>query len=423
MRTLAILAVVFAPAVASADVDWCATGDTDLAYHGTDIPEISGDTGWFPNGYVAQLRLSGRVMGHTAVETGMRAKACWGSKMEATLAGRPETGWLDASYGAEISLAGRIHTSVLGHSINWEGNIPLPYIPMDLLLEGQTAFDPSVDPTKLARVSDATAPITVLTTDVIGDYIPVVGISGGLRVTATPSMATSFRFKKATLAGGTIDSPNDKVTVSAGERGFSGGIELALQTEGIVRYEPTLTFGAGLQVTILGIRVVDWQIVTISLGLPALERTIKLTGDSARIPLPVLEGIGEGARMDFATGTVQQLSVRNLGETTLSIEPTQIPNGALVSRLDIPPGGRDVLEVFVADDATFANGPVDVELSTNDPDRGTVTVQLGKEVGGTDPGVPPEENAESGGCSTGGGLAGLPLGLLLLMLRRRRKLA
>jgi uncharacterized protein (TIGR03382 family) len=244
-----------------------------------------------------------------------------------------------------------------------------------------------------------------------------------LRVTATPSMATSFRFKKATLAGGTIDSPNDKVTVSAGERGFSGGIELALQTEGIVRYEPTLTFGAGLQVTILGIRVVDWQIVTISLGLPALERTIKLTGDSARIPLPVLEGIGEGARMDFATGTVQQLSVRNLGETTLSIEPTQIPNGALVSRLDIPPGGRDVLEVFVADDATFANGPVDVELSTNDPDRGTVTVQLGKEVGGTDPGVPPEENAESGGCSTGGGLAGLPLGLLLLMLRRRRKLA
>ncbi len=75
--------------------------------------------------------------------------------------------------------------------------------------------------------------------------------------------------------------------------------------------------------------------------------------------------------------------------------------------------------VLVADDATFANGPVEVTLSTNDPDRGTIKVQLGKEVGGTDPGTPPEEQAESGGCSTGGA-AGLPLGLLLLVLRRRR---
>ncbi len=322
MRTLALLAVVLAPTIAAADVNRCATGDTDLEYTGTDLPEIAGDTGWFPSGYVAQLRLSGRVVGHTAVATGMRAQACWGEKMEATLAGRPTTGWLDAAYGAEVSLKGRIHTSVLGKSINWEGNIALPYIPMDLLLEGQTAFDPSVDPTKLARVSDATAPITLLSTDLLGDYIPVLGVSGGVRVTVTPSMATTFRFKKATLAGGTIDSPGDKVTITTNEpRGFGGGVELALQTEGIVRYEPALKFGAGLQVTIFGYRIVDWQIVSVSFGLPALERTIKLTGDAAHIPLPVLEGIGEGARMDFATGTVQELNVRNFGEAMLSIEP------------------------------------------------------------------------------------------------------
>ena len=416
------LALLLLARTASADVDRCATGDTDLAFHGTDITEIAGDTGWFPSGYVAQLRLSGKVFGHTAVDAGVRTQACWpGEKMEATLGGRAGTGWLDVAYGAEVSLKGRIHTSVLGKSIDWEGNIPLPYIPMDLVIAGQTAFDPSMDVAKLARVSDATAPITLLSTDVLGDYIPVLGVSGGLRISVTPSMVTSFHMKKATVAGGTIDSPTDKVTLNPdGPHGFGGGIEVPIAAEGVIRYEPTLAVNAGLQVTIFGYRIVDWQLFSIPMGLPAFERTIKLTGDSARVALPVLEGIGEGARMDFATGIVQELRVRNLGEKPLAIEPTKAPDGALVSRVDIPPGGEDVLRVTVANDATFANGPVTVTVATNDPDRPSIEIQLGKQVGGTDPGTPPEEGGESGGCSTTGH-SGIGLALLALLAVRRRR--
>jgi MYXO-CTERM domain-containing protein len=408
---------------AAAEVDRCATADTDLAWTGTDLPiEFNGDTGWFPAGYVAQLRLSGRVVGHTAVDAAMQTKACWnGDKMEAQLVGKAAGGWLDAAYGAEISLRGRIHTTVLGQTINWEGNIALPFIPMDLLLEGQGAFDPAVDISKIARVSDATSPITLLSSNVIGDLISVVGISGGLRVTVTPSMATTFKIKKATLAGGTIDSPSDRIELkSSGPRGFGGGFDVPVQADGIVRYEPALRFAARFDVTILGIRVVDWELFAVPMSLPGIERTIKLTADVTRLALPVVEGLGEGARMDFATGTVQELAVRNLGEAPLAIEPTSVPNGALVSRVDIPPGGQDVLKVFVADDATFANGPVEVTLATNDPDRGTIKVQLGKELGGTDPGVEPEIH-ESGGCSTSGasGPAFLLLGLLALRRRRR----
>lgn len=419
MSRLSILLLAIAPATASADVDRCATADTDLAWTGTELAEIKGDTGWFPSGYVAQLRLTGRVIGHTAVETGVQARACWGEKMQATLAGRTGTGWLDVAYGAEVSLKGRIHTSVLGRSINWEGNIPLPFIPMDLLLEGQTAFDPAIDATKIARVNDTTSPITLLTTDVLGDYISIIGLSGGLRLSVSGQMTTSFRTKKATVAGGTIDSPTDKVTLSA--NGFGGGIDVPIQSEGLIRYEPSLRFNANFQVTIFGIRVVDWNLLSIPMGLPALERTMKLTGAPARLTLPVLEGIGDGARMDFASGTVQELPVTNLGERTLSIEAKGATGGALVSRLDIPPGGSDVLTVFVADDAAFANGSIDITLATNDPDRGDVTVQLGKQVGGTDPGTPPDEGGEPGGCSAGGS-SGLAFGLFaLLAIRRRRR--
>ena len=154
--------------------------------------------------------------------------------------------------------------------------------------------------------------------------------------------------------------------------------------------------------------------------LPALERPIKLTGESARLPLPVLEGIGEGARMDFASGTVQELEVRNFGEAPLSIEATKVPAGAIVSRVDLAPGAQGKLSVFVADDAAFANGALEVTLATNDPDRGTIQLLLGKDLGGTDPGVPPEDLAESG-CSTGRG-TGWAFGfMLLLALRRRRR--
>lgn len=414
--------LAIAPATANADVDRCATADTDLAWTGIDLAEIAGDTGWFPSGYVAQLRLSGRVVGHTAVETGLRTQACWGETMQATLAGRPDSGWLDVAYGAEVSLKGRINTSVLGRKINWEGNIALPYIPMDLILEGQTTFDPAIDATKIARVSDATAPITLLSTDVLGDYISIAGLSGGLRISVTPTMATTFRTKKATLAGGTIDSVGDKVELEAsGPRGFGGGFDVPIQTEGLIRYEPSLKFAAGLHVTIFGIRVVNWQLFSVAMPLPALERTIKLTGETARLALPVLEGLGEGARMDFATGTVQELPVRNLGEAPLSIEP-KTARGALISRVDLPPGASGMLTIFVADDAAFADGSFDVTLSTNDPDRGEIKIQLGKEVGGTDPGLPPDDG-EPGGCSAGGSTS-LSFGLLLgLLAFRRRRLA
>jgi uncharacterized protein (TIGR03382 family) len=340
--------------------------------------------------------------------------------MEATLAGREGTGWLDVAYGAEVSLRGRIHTSILGRSINWEGNIALPYIPMDLILEGQTAFDPAIDATEISRVADSTSPITLISSNVLGDLISVAGISGGLRVTVTPSMATTFRTRKATLAGTTLDAPTDKAPLQgSGTRGFGGGLELPIAADGLIRYEPTLRFAARLDVTIFGYRVVDWELLSIPMGLPALERPVKLTGEAARLALPVLEGVGEGARMDFATGTVQELPVRNLGEAPLAIEAATSPAGAIVSRVDVPPGGTGKLSVYVADDATFANGPVEVTLVTNDPDRGTITVQLGKEVGGTDAGVPPEE-LEEGGCSTGGG-AHLAVGLFLLGLLVRRR--
>jgi len=411
---------------AAADVDRCAGADTDLAWRGTDLAEIAGDTGWFPSGFVAQLRLTGRVVGHTAVEAGVRTTACWEDGMQAQVAGRAGSGWLDVAYGAELQLRGRIHTTVLGRTINWEGDIPIPYIPMDLVLEGQTAFDPAVDATELARVSDSASPITLLSTNALDGIIDIVGISGGLRITAQPIMATTYRTRTATLAGETVAASTDRVGITPGEGGFGGALDLAVAADGVIRYEPTLRFNASFDVTILGIRVVNWDIASVSMNLPALERPIRLAGDDAHLALPVLDGLGDGARMDFATGTTQELRVRNTGEGPLALEAIAAPAGALVSTLDVPAGGEAMLRVFVGDDAAFANGPLTLTVATNDPDHPRLAIQLGKQVGGTDPGDV-EEPALSGGCTATGGAPGsatlLALGVLGLVVRRRRRVA
>ncbi len=415
----ASLLIAFTAGPAAADVDRCAGADTDLAWRGTDLAEIAGDTGWFPSGTVAQLRLTGRVVGHTAVDAGMRTTSCWDETMQATVTGRPGTGYLDVAYGAEIKLRARIHTSVLGKSIDWEGNIPIPYLPSDLLLAGETAFDPAIDPTRVTRVTDSASAITLLSSNVIGNFISISGISGGLRISVSPMMATSYRTRTATIGTTVIDASTDLVSITPGEGGFGAALDVPVAAAGLIRYEPTLKFNASLDVKIFGIRVVEWQLFSIPMTLPALERPIKLTGEVTRVGLPVLEGVGEGARMDFASGTTQELVLRNAGEAPLAVQVKNAPASVIVTGIEIAAAGEGQLRVVAPDDSIFADGPVSITLSTNDPDQPTLTVLLGKDIGGTDL---DEEPGQAGGCSstTPSGL-GMCFGLALLLVRRRRR--
>jgi uncharacterized protein (TIGR03382 family) len=70
----------------------------------------------------------------------------------------------------------------------------------------------------------------------------------------------------------------------------------------------------------------------------------------------------------------------------------------------------------------FARGPVSIVVATNDPDRPTITIQLGKDLGGTDP-DDPELTDSAAGCSAGSASGFgtlLVLGVLLIGRRRRR---
>lgn len=414
------LALALAVPSARADVNRCAEAEADLSWTGNDITEIGGDTGWFPSGYVAQLRLQARVLGHTAVSAGYRAKGCWAEQMQASLTGAPGSGYFDVAYGADLSLRARIHTRVLFQDINWEGEIPLPWIPEDLLIAGTATFDPRLTTTTAASVTDTTDAVNVLSTDLISQFISLGGISGGLYVSVRGGMTTTYRAKSTMLSGTAVDAVADLVSLARPSTGFHSTLSVPVAVDGIVKYQPRLIFAAGFNVKIFGIQVVNWDIATVPMTLPSIERTLKLSGEPAVLLLPEVDGIGDGARMDFSAGNTQSLRVKNLGQGPLELAPASFPAGVTTTGLTLAAGAEGELRVTIVDGA-LASGSVALMIQTNDPDRPTVSVELGIQVGGTDPGEPPAFDQE-GGCTTGSGQGAglLVLALGFVLIRRRR---
>lgn len=425
VRTLIVIPLVLAAGLSEAtagELDRSSAAETDLAWAANDFVELSGDTGWFPSGFVAQLRLTARVAGHTTVAAGYRASATWQDDMQATLAGVDDSGYLDVAYGAELALYGRIHTSVLGYDINWEGKIPIPWIPEDLMIAGAGSFTPRLD-TFGTYVSDTTDPVTVLSTDLISQFISLGGISGGLYVSVQGGMTTTYRAKKITLAGTAVDASTDLVSIEQPTGGFKSSLSLPVAVDASVKYQPKLTFAAGLDIKIWGIRVVDWQLYSIPMTLPAIERPFKLAGAPVSVLLPELEGIGDGARMDFESASTQFLHIKNTGEGPLQLSPIMVPPGITVAAVTVESKGDVDLRVTVADGALAGGSTTKLQIETNDPDRPLVSIDLGMAVGGTDPGTPPEIAPQEGGCSTGRGHApGALLLILALAFARRRVL-
>ena len=157
-QSIIALGLLAVPHLAHADVTRCSHADADLSYLASDLGDHTGDTGWFPSDTAAQLRITGQLVGQTSVAMGLSPTACWDKGMTLTAPARMQTGNLDAEYGADVHVYGQIHTSVLGHQIDWDGELPVPFT--DFLLADQTGFDGAMLPGSAgASASDTTSRI------------------------------------------------------------------------------------------------------------------------------------------------------------------------------------------------------------------------------------------------------------------------
>ena len=417
---VALLMTVVPIGAAHADVTRCAGADADVTFMATDLTQHSGDTGWFPDGYDAQLRLTGIVTGKTTVAMGLHPTACWPDKMSVTSPGRPQTGHLDSEYGAQIKLLGQIHTTILGETFDWSGQIPIPFIPNDLLLAGTTTFDPTLlpgsDQTSVS-VSDTTSPVVVLSTDLLSDIIAITGVSGGLDINVTGQMTTVYSTSSISFDSAPILTADGAVEASAPEGGFGASLSLPIAATGVVHYEPSLIFAVAFYVKILGIYVVNVNLASVTMPLSPIDRSINLSGGTVDVPLPHLEHVP--ATLGFATGAAQELQLHNSGAGPLMIEVSTLPDGITASTqaITIDPDGDATIAITAAD-PTMATGAL--ELATNDPNHATLSVALDPSATGQT--NEPDPVPESSGCNSGrGGAGALPMLLIGLALVRRRR--
>jgi hypothetical protein len=340
--------------------------------------------------------------------------------MTVTVPGRADAGLLDFAYGAELHLYGQVHKSVLGYQFDWEGEIPLA---TDFLLGHTSTFSSSLLPGgEVEQVSgtDTTSPLKLIGTDLIGNYIDIPGISGGLHLDAVGGMTTTYKTSKVTVASTAIETAAGSVTMVTPGDGFGGSLELPVAATGTLRYAPTLTFNVGFNVKILGVQVVNFTLFSLTVPLPNINQTIDLAGDGAKVGLPKANALA-GAQADFSAGARQTLAIRNTGTAPLMIEPTSLPPGVTAETITIAPGS-DAAYAIEAAASALASGTAELVIATNDPGQASVTVKLGRDIGGT--GLPSDdESGQSSGCDAGGSRDARSLVLVLLgiaAIRRRR---
>jgi len=403
------------PARADVDAQRCSAGSAALAFQADDLgslSNLSGNTGWFPSGSPVQAEIASQLDATTGVAMTVLPVACWTADGAMTLALQPVlgTGGLDVQYGASVDLYAQINTSVLGYSINWEGQIPVPYVG-NLQLGGSAAFDPLAlpdSPSPVVSVSGETNPITLLSTNLLSAIIDITGISGGLALEVQGAMTTTYWSNDVTVQPGataatSVMSASATVPVAGP---FGPSLPTTLVVDGTVEYAPSLVFSLAFKVSILGVTVANWQFAEVDVSLPSFDRQIQLTAPVVDIPLPQL-GPVPSSLDDTASAT---LHLTNTGTLALDVEQVAGPAFAPVT---IPPNGA--VDVVVP----ASNAP-DLVLATNDPGHPTVTIALTAN-GGSDGSDGDGDGDHHGGCSAGGDttLPMLLLGVAFVIGRRR----
>lgn len=412
----ALASVVLASGAARADVDRCSHVDGSVATTITDLPNLKADTGWFPGSSPVQFHIVGQVIGQTTVAMNVTPTACWGEAMQLTIPGVAQGGLLDSEYGAALDVYGRIHASVLGYSVDWTGKIPLPsFLPTDLLMAGTTSFEPTGLAGAVSVTSNPTSPVTVISTNVLGALIGISGISGGLDIVAQGRLTTSYATSSLSIGSGAVTTDGGHVDVARPSSGFGASLDTALSASGTVRYDPAITFSAVFDISLLGYRIVNVNLASITLPLPTIDRQITLDGSKLSLPLPHLDQVPTS--LGFASGASQTLKLHNAGKAPLQIEVASAPSGVTANGITIAPGADGSIQVTAAD-ASAASGTL--ELATNDPNNATLAITLDAAQSGqtTEPTGQPEP---AGGCAAGGGHASALLAVGLLALRRRRR--
>lgn len=383
----------------------CHVGDADWLYRDALFDDVDLDTGWVPAGSPIQVRFGIAIGGSTEVGLGGTVVTSWPPALSVMVPGRPGTGYLRVNYGFEIIAQLRFDVEVAGVRYDWEGDIPIPIIPEDLRLAGETVFDPFALPGAESRpvwVTDSTDEVRVLWLDAIDWIIDIPGVGGGFRLTAQAELDTGYQTDRIEVADALpIIGEGESTLIEPplpedpdGETGFGANWDVAVHPEGTLQYDGTLILVPEIYLQVVG-TIFEIELAEIPLRLVDTDSEIVFDDETINVPLPDVDV--QPARLDLGSSNVGQVNAQpvvflNNGDAPLVIEAATASavfaadppaltidphRTARVSMRFSPDRGGDFSEMFA--------------FTTNDPDEPSVVVLLegeGREVEIPDAGPP-----------------------------------
>ena len=407
--------------------DRCSRADVLWQYRKALFDDVHLDSGWVPASAPLQLRVELFIGGSTEVEMAGTADARWPTAIATGIDALPDAGVLRMNYGLELRVQLRFDIDVAGVRYHWEGTIPVPGIPDDLRMAGETPFGPLLlppSPDRPAVVEDSTDRVRIFRYDAIGGLISVPGVGGGFELDVAGNLETSYETEQLVVAGWTpINAERARTLVGPDVHGYGAALDFVAHPEGELGYAATITAYPSLYLSIAGRRF-DFPLAELPFEVLSRVEDAIFDDETAHLPLPDVHviaptGAAPDAELAFTTiaigeSTELTLLVSNDGEAALSIAPeVRWPGAAEVASAFSTDSGPWILPPRSERRMTVAFHPqaagatrAELVLTTNDPDSPEVTIALagtGFEAVSADGGFPASDAGtfgaeEAGGC-------------------------
>jgi hypothetical protein len=442
-----LVLLLWALGVSSAEAQECADGERGCfeaieswSFREAAFDDVMLDTGWIPASSPIQLRFGVAIGGSTEIDQSGALRFSWPDAMSETITGVPGTGRIAINYGIEIIARLRFDIEVAGIRYRWEGDIPIPSIPEDLRMAGETVFDPfAFAPAARPAISDTTDEIEVIRYDALGGLISIPGVGGGINVVVVGELEAEYATLRLVVADAPPILGEGAMTLITPAAEFGPALDSISHPEGTLHHRGQVILRPALYLSFAGTRE-TFPIVEIPIPIVDADADVIFGDRTTHVPLPDIE---TESAIDFglvAAGVRNErlLTVTNSGEAELVLSEL-VAGGDFASvrpTLNVPPHSTARVAIGFY---SLTGGPHEsvLRLETNDPDEPTIEISLtalieGTEFPPTDGGIVTRPDAgptssgpldEGGcGCDAGAGTNALAFALLLLIPVFRRRL-
>ncbi len=341
------------------------------------------DTGFVPGGSPLQLRARLFLGASSEVTMTGTLRHVWPPALTVDLQSELDAGLLLLDWGFEAGITFKYDIGIA----DGEVAVPIPFIPDDVRLRGETMFTPFLLPGAAGRpatASDATQRFQLISLGLSDIFVDLVILDGGFRIDAAAQLGLDYEGTRVEVGSETIDQDGASVQLRPESGPFGSALDYTAHpygevthTGGVVLY-PTIFIEIDILIDTIDF---NFEVAEIPIDIAGVDSEVDFGEFDVHVPFPDVNV--EPRRIDFGTTLIGETAqvgaqIYNNGETVLEVRVEPFSNPAFVAAresLQVPPGARATLLLEYTPEQVDGVAQ-NLRLRTNDPDAPLVQVTM-----------------------------------------------